>query len=135
MGLATVNLGTGLATEVGSTGTCSGYPTEAKPAPIGFSSTDVLYFVENSDGTLHALNQTTGAATLIAGLTFVGFPTLTNPLLTSLDSHPVTETLYASVRNGTAFYLATVNTSSGEVSYVEPLLPNTVAIAWKAVSP
>lgn len=107
-GLGTIDLGTGALTQLGYTGVgCCGNG-------IAFSGSDVLYHA--NDAALHSLDQTTGAATLIAAL---GFPSgQVFPRVNAMDFDPATGTLYAAVRRDFANYLATIDPVTGVVTSI-----------------
>ena len=82
-----------------------------------FGPGDVLYFFDTSQG-LGTLNTGTGAFTPIPGWSFNGFPGPVG-VITDMTYDGASGALYASVSDqGTPFYLATVNPSTGATDYV-----------------
>lgn len=107
-GVGTIDVGTGALTPLGSSGVdCCGNG-------IAFSSTDVLHHA--NEDSLHSLDQTTGAATLLASLGFPGGQVF--PRVNAMDFDPATGTLYASVRRDFASYLATIDPVTGTVTSI-----------------
>ena len=131
-GLATVDVNTGTATELGPTGTCS--PSNG----LAFANADVLY---HSDvvrgGTLYTLDQAMGAATVVATLSFVGFPSATVLRVNTMSFEPATDVLYASVNAGGGSsglnFLATVDPTTGVVTNVGQSVSGLRAIAWHPI--
>jgi len=124
VGLATVNVGTGLPVDVGPIKACE------TTAGLAFSDADVLYYAEVSGGvgTLYSLARTTGSPSTTASLSPAGFPAGTQlSRVAGMDFDPGALVLYASlqgsIRGGSgkravATFLATVNPGTGVVTHV-----------------
>jgi hypothetical protein len=129
--LFTVDLATAVATEIGDTAVCS------SGNALAFSLDDTLRHA-NTDGggTLYTVNQATGASGGPSiGLTYVGFPALTNPRLNAMDFDPGTEIAFVSVNDGSAGsgpnYLATLDPATGTVTHVGLSVNGLDALAWQ----
>jgi hypothetical protein len=119
----TVDKSTGSGTLVGFSGVGGG------GNGIAFSPTDVLFHSSNSD--LHTLDQTTGAATLVTGLTFPGtcggFQRVN-----AMDFQPGTGTLFGSLNCGNStWHIGTIDTSTGTITDVGPTVNNLDALAFQ----
>jgi hypothetical protein len=133
--LATIDVTTGAATDIGDIGTC--FPGRG----LAFSTTDVLYHSDQNRseglGTLYTVNQTTAARTPVATLSFVGFPPNCCLRLNALDYEPDTGVQYASVSGGFGGsgpnFLATVNPTTGVVTNVGQSVNGLDAIAWQPI--
>jgi len=129
LSLFRVDTSTGLAIEIGPTGT--GAPGNG----LAFSLQDALYMADNSDGgTLYGLEPSTGTATALSSLTFLGFPPLDSPRLNALDTDPSTGVTWASVNDGFRAsgpsYLAWIDPRTGSVRHAGLTLPDLDALAW-----
>jgi hypothetical protein len=124
----------GTATEVGDTTTCE------DGNALGFSLTDELFHAtDGSGGSLYRTNAGTGVSTLTTALSFVGFPTLSNPRPTAMDFDPCTGEAFASIEDGTgaaqAGYLATLDPATGDVVHVGSTIDALDALAWLQPDP
>jgi len=132
--LFTVDTGTGLATEIGDTTVCSAGNA------LAFSRTDTLYHANtDAGGTLYTVNQATGASGAPSvGLTYVGFPTLAGAKPNAMDIDPDTGIAFVSVNDGSGGagpnYLATLDSSTGDVSNVGLTVSGLDALAWQPSS-
>ena len=86
---------------------------------------------------LYTCNDNTGACNLLTAVNFPADPFDCFPRTNSLDFHPVSDTLFASVVNGgPAFaearenYLVTINTSTGDATNIGPTVECLNAIAF-----
>ena len=136
IGLFSVDVTSGLATEIGDTTTCS--PGNA----LGFDWVDTLFHANNDPvpfgplGTLHTVNQLSGVSTPQNALTYVGFPVLSNPKPNAMDWDPTTDTPYVSVNDGSGGagpnYIGTLDASTGTVTFVGQTVNGMDALAWEA---
>lgn len=107
-GVGAIDTGTGALNQLGFSGVgCCGNG-------IAFSGSDVLHHA--NDVALHSLDQTTGAATVLASLGFPGGQVF--PRVGAMDFDPVTGALYATVRRDFANYLATIDPVTGVVTQI-----------------
>ena len=133
--LATIDVTTGTATDIGLIGTC--FPGRG----LAFSTTDVLHHSDQNSadfpGTLYTVNQTTAAPTAVATLSFSGFPPGCCFRLNAMDYEPDTGVLYASVNNGFRGsgpnFLATVDPTTGVVTNLGQSVNGLDAIAWQPI--
>ena len=119
--LITINTATGAATTIGLVdGFGSGNA-------LAFSPTDILF--HSNDNILSTINQTTAAKTLVTAL---HYPTTGVPRVGAMDFRPGTSTLYGVVVTGGGglVYLATIDTSTGNVTAIGNTAPRMDAIAW-----
>lgn len=125
-GVATINPATGAAATVGPTGISD------LGNGLEFSRGDLLF--QAGAGSLTTINQSTGAKTIVAPLTFVGFPPLGFPRINAMDVN-CAGTMYASVNDGGGGagpnYLATVNLATGVVTHLGSTVGGLDAIAWR----
>jgi hypothetical protein len=135
--LFTIDIDTGLATEIGP---LFGVNFDNPGNAIAFSRDDTLYHIDKlGGGTLNTLNQTTGAATSVMTLTYVGFTLLTNPRMTGMDFNPRSDVAYLAINDGAAGgggpnYLATLDLGTGEVTNVVPAgisIAGLDGLAWR----
>lgn len=96
---------------------------------------------------LYTLNQSTGAATNVTSLLFP--VSYTNPIITSMDFHPTSGILFATVKDkpgvdredgvgdgpGTPKYLVTINTETGVVTIIGRTETDLDAIAFSGGIP
>ena len=120
--LYTLNLATGAATLVGSTGLRSNGGNG-----IAFSLEDTL-FHSNRDF-LHTLNQVTGVATRVGP---VSYPALGgSPRANSMAYHPATHVPYISIpTDGGPSYLGVMNTTTGAVTIIGTPVTGLDALAF-----
>jgi len=136
--IVTINTSTGVATEVGGTGFA------APGNGLGFSIAGTLFHVDadpmplGGDGTLYTIDQSTGAATPLAPLTFSGFPLLDFPRINALTSSP-DGALFASVNDGGGAsgpnYLGILNPGTGVVTFVGESVVGLDGLAFQTVIP
>jgi hypothetical protein len=132
--LFTVNTTTGFATEIGD------LVVWKFGNSLAFSPADTLYFASTVDitfaGTLYTVDQVTGAGgSPSVALTYLGFPVLQNPRLSGLEFDPCSGVAYAAVNDrepGLAQenYLATVDTSTGDVTNIGPTVGGLDGLAF-----
>lgn len=109
----TVDTATAAATFLGITGVLG--PGNG----LAFSPGDVLYHA--SGNSLNTINQTTGAATHVATLSFPAPCTTGTRRINAMDFRPGSGTLYGILNcDNAAWHLVTINTSSGTVTDVGP---------------
>jgi hypothetical protein len=117
-----INTATGAATLIGHVdGFFSGNA-------LAFSPTDTLF--HSDDNVLSTLSQTTGAKTFVTSLHYP--PGLSTPRVAAMDFLPGTSTLYGSVITGgsAVVELATINTSTGDVTVIGQTVAHLDALAW-----
>jgi len=130
--LFSINTVTGLATQIGSTGT--GSPGNGMAFQAG-----TLFHADNAlGGILSTLNQVTGLATPVAPLSFVGFPpfiSVQGPRDNAMDTNPTTGVMFVSINDGNQGggpnYLATVNTATGLVTNIGLSQNGLDGLAWQ----
>lgn len=128
--LGRINTQTGAGMTVGSTLTCN--PGNG----IAFSPSDTLYHAqmvdETENGSLYILGQGTGVATLATPLVFP--EGIEFPRINAMDFHPDTGILYASLTTeggiGYPNYLATVDTTTGQVSIIGETVDGLAALTF-----
>ena len=132
--LFTIDLATGAATPVGVTG------TTGSDHGFAISGADVLYQGDDtSGGTLSTVNAATGSATFSSTLTYVGFPTLIAPRPNAIDFElcdPASAVI--SIDDGASGqgpnYLATLDVTTGTVTYAGTSVNGLDALAWRDVA-
>lgn len=122
--LYTLDLATGAATRIGSTGLSFNGGNG-----IDFSPDDTLF--HTNVNSLNTLNQTTGTAVQVAPMSFAS-PADNGSRANALAFHPSTNLLYAAVvnSNSSVNYLGIVNTATGAVTIVGPTVTGLDAIAF-----
>ena len=98
---------------------------------IAFSKNVTLYHVESG---LSSLNQTTGAATLVGPLAYLGFPPLGGPRINAMDTQPSKGVIYTSVNDassGGPRYLATMDPVSLTVNHIGLSVNGLDGLAWE----
>jgi hypothetical protein len=124
---------TGMASEIGDTTTCG--PGNA----LGFTTDDTLQLTlgDTNEG-LYTVDQQTGAATLGAPLSYLGFPALQRPRTNAMDADPCAARTFVAVNDGSGGagpnYLATLDTSTGEILHVGRSVDGLDALAWRTAS-
>lgn len=128
----TVNLATGLATPVGSSGAFG------SGNAVGFTLSDSLFEASTFNGNtfLYRINQATGAASLSAVATYVGFPGAQNVYrLHAMDVEPSSSAPFVVVRDGTdglgPTSLGSLNVRTGRIDYIGPTTAGMDALAWQ----
>lgn len=125
--LITINIATGAATVVGT------MDNFGPGNGIAFSPTDTLYHANNFF--LSTLNQTTGAKTVVASLHYSQIAG-SGPRVAAMDFQPGTSNLYGTVITGggerSATYLATINTTTGDVTGIGRTANRMDALAWQS---
>ncbi len=128
--LATVNTNTGAVDFVGNSG------LSGAGNGIGFDQINELFLAETDFVTLnpalYTLNQSTGNASLVAGLDVPPFAEGV-PVINSLDLNPETDVMFGSLDfQGIKYehYLVTVNTSNGVVTNIGETVEGLEAIAF-----
>jgi hypothetical protein len=132
--LFSLDLFSGAATEVGPTGTCS--PGNA----LGFAPEGTLYLANRqAGGTLFTVEPTTGAATAVRALVYVGFPALTNPRPNALDFDEATGLAYVAINDGVEGagpnYLALLDPTTGQLTHIGATAAGLDALATSAEAP
>jgi len=130
----TINKITGLATEVGYTGTF------ADGNGLAFSPDDTLYHVDSQH--LHMVNQTTGALTIVTNMNYGSLNPNGDPRANAMDFDNTTGVLWASIINGfgsggagTTNYLATINITNGTVTVIGQTVSGLEGIAVQPPAP
>jgi hypothetical protein len=144
-GYQTINTTTGIiTTSIGLSGYqgCCGFST-------AFSPEDTLFFADEEsnnecpfDGDLYTANQSTGAVTQIATLAFPNPPFNDCARPNAMDFQPGTGILFVSIVNGgpqftqpRSNYIATTNTTTGEVTVIGQTVECLDAIAFDPQPP
>ena len=103
---------------------------------IAFSPSDVLFHANGTD--LHTLDQTTGAATLVAGLTWPSGPCSLagHPRVAAMDFQPGTGTLFGVLNHcgDSVWHLGTIDTATGDVTDIGQTVDKLDAIAFQPPS-
>ncbi len=127
-GLATIDLSTGAMTQLGWPSGQSGLVTLGGGFGLAFSPLDVLFLAVND--VLMTLDHTTSAATFASSIGFSGDESRIN----GMDFQPETGTLFASVKSGfftgATSTLATVDTTTGDVTTIGPTVAKLDALAF-----
>ena len=126
-GVGTIDITSGDITELGGSGVgCCGNG-------IAFSPLDILW--HSNEAALNELDQSLGTATLIAAHTFP--VDIDGGRLSAMDVDPDDDTLYGSLVNREPFfggplenYLATVDTTTGDITIIGPTIEGLDAIAF-----
>jgi hypothetical protein len=129
-GLFTIDPATGAASLVGGPAS----PTGCCGSGIGFSAANVLYHAD--DVGFSSLDQSLGTAAHLGGLSFVGFPALTNPRPNSIDFDPAFDVAFVTVNDGEQGtgpnYLATLDVVTGDITNVGLSANGLDGLAWVA---
>ncbi len=128
--LFTIDVGTGLATEIGDTTTCK------QGNALAFSRDDTLFHANNdAAGSLFTVNQATGASTLSTFLDYFGFALLIDARPNAMDFNPANGIPYVSVNDGSGGagpnYVATLDPSTGDVTNIDFTVNGLDALAWR----
>ena len=128
-GVATIDRLTGAATFLGFSGS-GGLGNGA-----AFSNDDVLFHANTVS--LNTLDQTTGAATLVAALSWPGFPPPTGAFRVAAMDTNCDGRFFAVVKDGFGAagptYLGVLNPASGAVGHIGLTEPRLDALAWTGV--
>jgi len=130
--LFSVDVDTGLATEIGDTTTCN------TGNAFGFSWDDTLYHTnQDSSGTLYTVDPGTGISTSTGLLlTFSGFPPLVDARTNGMDFNPANGISFVAINDGSGGagpnYLATLDPATGIISHIGRSVSGLNALAWRA---
>lgn len=121
----TANLSTGAYTLIGNAsagGTADGSV---------FSAGGTLYIVDSSDPgtTINVINQTNGASTFSMNASYTGFGGTSELRVNAIDYDPVGGNYYASVTNGSSFYVGQIDLGTGVITALGPTVSGLDAIA------
>lgn len=131
--LFTIDIDTGVATEIGST------TTDSPGNALAFSRNDTLYHVDNiGGGTLYTVDQATGASTSSTTLSYINFGVLVNPTARAMDFNPADNFAYVVINDkaqgepgpGPQF-LATLDPSTGIVANIDLSIEGMDGLAWR----
>jgi len=104
----TINTTTGVATQLGATGTTGGGNA------IAFSAGGTLYHAD--DVSLHTVNQSSGSLTVSTALNYSAFLSEGDSRANGMKFNPSNGTLFASVTDGNTSWLGTINIGTGVVT-------------------